>query len=179
MEIHVVRAGDTIYGIAGQYGVDPALLREMNGVPENGALAVGQTLAIRQVETFHTVQSGQTLDGIARQYGLSLRQLYRRNYALGGDPVIHPGQTLVISYQDQPAAVTRTNGYAYPFISQELLSADLPYMSYLTPFTYGIDASGGLLPLADGMLLSERSISSRSRSPGISNIRLITCGACS
>ena len=155
MEIHVVRAGETLYGIAGQYGVDPELLREMNGVPESGALAVGQTLVIRQVGTFHTVQSGQTLDGIARQYGLSLRQLYRRNYALGGNPAIQPGQTLVIAYQDQPVAVTHTNGYAYPFISRELLSAELPYMSYLTPFTYGIDASGGLLPLADGMLLSE------------------------
>ena len=126
MEIHVVRAGETLYGIAGQYSVDPELLREMNGVPESGALAVGQTLAIRQVGTFHTVQPGQTLDGIARQYGLSLRQLYRRNYGLGGSPAIQPSQTLVIAYQDQPSAVTRTNGYAYPFISRDLLSAELP-----------------------------------------------------
>lgn len=155
MEIHVVRAGETLYGIAGQYGVEPELLREMNGVPENGALAVGQTLVVRQVETFHTVQSGQTLDGIARRYGLSLRQLYRRNYGLGGNPAIQPGRRLVVAYRDQPAALTRTNGYAYPFISRELLSAQLPYMSCLTPFTYGIDASGGLLPLADGMLLGE------------------------
>ena len=31
----------------------------------------------------------------------------------------------------------------------------MPYMSQLTPFTYGIDASGGLLPLDDGELLGE------------------------
>ena len=155
MEIHVVQGGETLYGIAGEYGVDPSLLREWNGVGEDARLAVGQTLVIRRVDTFHTVRSGQTLDGIARQYGVSLRQLYRRNYGLGGNPAIRPGQTLVISYRDQPAAAARTNGYAYPFISRELLSAELPYMSYLTPFTYGIDASGSLLPLADEMLLSE------------------------
>lgn len=155
MEIHVVQAGETLYGIAGEYGVDPSLLREWNGVGEDAGLAVGQTLVIRRVDTFHTVRPGQTLDGIARQYGVSLRQLYRRNYGLGGNPAIRPGQTLVISYRDQPAAAARTNGYAYPFISRELLSAELPYMSYLTPFTYGIDASGSLLPLADEMLLSE------------------------
>ena len=104
MEIHVVQAGETLYGIAGQYGMDPALLRELNGAPESGALAVGQTLVIRPVSTFHIVQSGDTLSGIARQYGLSLRQLYRNNYDLGGQPVIRPGQMLVIAWQDQPAA---------------------------------------------------------------------------
>ena len=155
MEIHVVQAGETLYGIAGPYGVDPVLLEELNGVPPGGALAVGQTLVIRRVDTFHTVQSGQTLDSIARQYGVPLRQLYRNNYHLGGNPAIQPGQTLVITWQDQPTSATHTNGYAYPFITRALLSAELPYMSYLTPFTYGITASGGLLPLADGMLLSE------------------------
>ncbi|MBD5155645.1 MAG: LysM peptidoglycan-binding domain-containing protein [Oscillibacter sp.] len=155
MEIHVVQAGETLYGIAGQYGVDPVLLEELNGVPPGGALAVGQTLVIRRVDTFHTVQSGQTLDSIARQYGVPLRQLYRNNYHLGGNPAIQPGQTLVIAYQDRPTSATHTNGYAYPFITRALLSAELPYMSYLTPFTYGITASGGLLPLADEMLLSE------------------------
>ncbi len=155
MEIHVVQSGETLYGIAGRYGVDPSLLRELNGLGEDAALAVGQTLVIRQVATFHIVQPGQTLDAIARQYQMPLRQLYRNNYKLGGDPAITPGQSLVIAWQDQPTSATRTNSYAYPFISRELLSAELPYMSYLTPFTYGINADGGLLPLADEALLGE------------------------
>lgn len=155
MEIHVVRPGETVYRIAGEYGMDPALLEELNGIPEDGALAVGQTLVIRRVDTFHIVQPGQTLEGVARQYGITLRQLYRNNYSLGGQSAIQPGRRLVIAYQDPPRGATYTNGYAYPFISRQLLSAQLPYMSYLTPFTYGIDASGGLLPLADEMLLEE------------------------
>lgn len=155
MEIHVVRAGETLYGIAGQYQADPDILQELNGVPPGGALAVGQTLVIRHVDTFHTVQPGQTLTGVAGSYGISLRQLYRNNFSLGGQPVIQPGQRLVITYRETPAGATHTNGYAYPFISRELLSAQLPYMSFLTPFTYGIDASGSLLPLNDEMLLEE------------------------
>ncbi len=155
MEIHVVQAGETLYGIAGRYGMDPVLLRELNGVPEDGVLAVGQTLVIRPVGTFHIVQAGDTLSGISRQYGQSLRRLYRNNYSLGGQAVIRPGQMLVIDWQDQPSASTHTNGYAYPFITRALLSAELPYMSFLTPFTYGINASGGLLPLSDAMLLEE------------------------
>ena len=155
MEIHVVRSGETLYSIAGAYGADPRLVRELNGVPASGALAVGQTLVIRPVDTFHIVQPGETLSAVARKYGVTLRQLYRRNYWLGGRPQVQAGQSLVIAYGDAPAVGTHTNGYAYPFISAGLLDAELAYMSYLTPFTYGIDASGGLLPLNDASMLSQ------------------------
>lgn len=110
---------------------------------------------IERVETFHVVQPGQTLDAIARAYGVSLRALYRSNYRLGGQPLIRPGERLVIAYEGEKLGSAYTNGYAYPFISRELLSAQLPYMSDVTPFTYGITAQGSLLDLRDGMILEE------------------------
>jgi len=155
MVIHVVQPGETLYAIAGRYGVDPELLRRENGVPENGALAVGQTLVVQTIHTFHIVQPGQTLTEIAGRYGLSLRALYRNNYWLEGRPGIQPGDLLVISYGGGRLGSAYTNGYAYPFIQRQALAATLPYMSYLTPFTYGITAQGGLLPLEDQMLLRE------------------------
>jgi len=155
MNIHIVQPGETLYAIAGRYGVDPELLRQANGVPVDGALAVGQTLVVQQVRTFHIVQPGETLSSVARQYGISLRTLYRNNFWLEGSPAVLPGDTLVIAYAGENLGGTFTNGYAYPFIRRELLSSTLPYMSQLTPFTYGIDAEGGLLPLDDAMLLSE------------------------
>ena len=155
MEIHVVQQGETLYAIAGRYGVDPELLRLVNGVGPGGALAVGQTLVVQQVETFHVVQPGETLTTVARRYGITLRQLYRNNFFLRGDPYVQAGQALVIAYQGEKLGAAYTNGYAYPFIQRALLSATLPYMSQLTPFTYGIDAGGGLPPLDDGELLGE------------------------
>lgn len=155
MTIHVVQPGETLYSIAGRYGTDPEQLRQANGVPENGALAVGQTLVIQEIRLFHIVQSGQTLASIARQYGMSQRALYRNNYWLSGTPQLQPGQLLVIAYQEEKIGGIFTNGYAYPFIRTSELSAVLPYMTYVTPFTYGITAQGGLLPLNDGQILSE------------------------
>ena len=155
MEIHIVQPGQTLYTIAGEYGTDPELLRQSNGAPADGALAVGQTLVVQEVETFHIVQPGQTLSAIAQAYGLPLRALYRNNYQLGGSPAIQPGQKLVIAYAGEKLGAAYTNGYAYPFIQPPALRATLPYMSYLTPFTYGITAQGGLLPLDDGMLLAQ------------------------
>ena len=155
MEIHVVQQGETLYAIAGRYGVDPELLRLVNGVGPGGALAVGQTLVVQQVETFHVVQPGETLAAVARRYGITLRQLYRNNFFLRGDPYVQAGQTLVIAYQGEKLGTAYTNGYAYPFIRPSLLRSTLPYMSQLTPFTYGIGASGGLLPLDDSQLLAQ------------------------
>ena len=135
MEIHVVRAGETLYTIARSYSVDETILREANGVPPGGALAVGQTLVIQHPQTLHIVQPGQNLFGIARLYNLTLRQLYRNNYFLHGLPGLREGQVLVIAWADSPEGEIDTNGYAYPFISRRELSSTLPYMSYLTPFT--------------------------------------------
>lgn len=155
MEIHIVQPGETLYGIAGRYGADPELLREANGIPPDAALAVGQTIVIQPVKTFHIVQPGQTLGTIARFYGLPLRALYRNNYQLGGNPDIFPGQKLVIAYGGEKLGAAYTNGYAYPYIQSPALRAQLPYMSFLTPFTYGVTAQGGLLPLNDWALLEE------------------------
>lgn len=155
MLIHTVSRGETIFSIAARYGVDPTLLRIDNGVEENGALAVGQTLVVQTVRTFHTVQTGESLSSIAAGYGISLRALYRNNYWLGGRVDIEPGQILVIAYDGEPIGTTVTNGYAYPFIAPAELSATLSYMSALTPFTYGLDSSLGLLPLEDETLIAE------------------------
>ena len=48
MEIHVVRPGDTLYGIAVRYQADPAVLQELNGLLPDSVLAVGQTHVIMQ-----------------------------------------------------------------------------------------------------------------------------------
>ena len=45
------------------------------------------------------------------------------------------------------------NAYAYPYIGGELLDSVLPYLTYLTPFTYGITPAGVLAPLDDARLL--------------------------
>ena len=60
MQIHVVRPGETLYGVARQYGVSVTLLGRLNQVPVGGALAVGQTLVIYEPEQVHFL-TGDTL----------------------------------------------------------------------------------------------------------------------
>ena len=162
MTIHVVSAGETVASIAERYGVSPRRLAEDNSVPEaldvpageaGSGLAAGQTLVVRFPRQVHAVTAGETLASIAERYGTTVRQLWRNNWELGGGDALSVGQDLVISYFEERLGAALSNGYAYPFIPRRLLAAELPYLTTLAPFTYGITAEGGLLPLADGALL--------------------------
>lgn len=154
MVIHVVRPGDNLYAIAQEYGVPLSQLLNDNQLPNPAQLVVGQTLVVRFPQQVHTVQAGQTLSSIAQQYGLSVRQLQRNNPILGGGEAVYPGQTLVISYQQAKEGTLSVNGYAYPFIDRALLRATLPFLTYMTSFTYGITEEGGLVDLDDAELIA-------------------------
>lgn len=154
MIIHVVKRGETLYSIANQYEVPFSQILNDNQLPDPSRLVVGQTLVIRFPAQVHTVQYGQTLQEIARQYGLSIRQLQRNNPILGGGTTIYPGQTIVISYRQPPESTISVNGYAYPFIDQSLFQSTLPYLTFQTPFTYGIREDGSLVDLNDTELIA-------------------------
>jgi spore germination protein len=139
--------------IAAKYGVAPKQLAADNDLPPGLALAVGQTLVVRFPREIHVVTRGETLTSIAERYGTSVRQLWRNNWSLGGGADLTAGQLLVVSYFGEKIGEGVFNGYAYPFISPELLAEQLPYLSAMAPFTYGITAEGGLLPLDDEAML--------------------------
>ena len=153
MDIYVVQPGDTLYGVALRFGVPMARLLEDNQLPNPARLVVGQTLVIQYPAVTHTVRSGETLTAIAASYGTTVRQLLRNNPGLGGRTGISPGQTLVISYQQEREGILTVNGYAYPYIEQSLLERTLPYLTQLAPFTYGITPEGTLVPLQDQALV--------------------------
>ena len=125
MDIHVVRAGETVSSVAARYGVPAGILAGVNGIAPDAPLAVGQTLVVRHPRELHTVASGESVYSIALRYGLSVRTLYQNNPALGGRSALYPGQTLVIAYDDAPLRTLAVNAYSYPFIRGGLLDAVL------------------------------------------------------
>lgn len=154
MDIHVVRAGESLYSIAQDYGVSQARLMADNQLPDPSRLAVGQTIVVRYPQAVYTVQTGDTLDSVSRQTGVPTRTLLQNNPNLRGESTIYPGQTLVLSYQGDKRGTLSVNGYAYPFIDKGLLQRTLPFLTNLTPFTYGITPEGGLVDLDDRALIA-------------------------
>lgn len=155
MKIHVVQKGETLFSIAQQYGVSARLLQKLNQAPTDGTLVPGQTLVVLLPERTHVVRRGDTVWSIAREHGISTRKLYQNNIFLQGQGALIPGEELILSLQDvHREGSLGVNGYAYPFINGDLLRQVLPYMTYATPFTYGIGANGGLVALRDEGILA-------------------------
>ncbi len=153
MDIHVVHPGDTLYSIAQQYGVSMARLISDNQLPDPSRLVTGQTIVVQYPDQTHIVLPGETLSSIARRYELTTRQLLRNNPVLRGEEDIFPGQKLVLSFQQKPQDTLSVNSYTYPFIDRGLLQRTLPYLTNLTPFTYGFTPTGELVVPDDIPLL--------------------------
>lgn len=154
MEIHVVRPGDTLASIAEEYGVPLSLLRSDNQLPDPGRLVTGQTIVVRQPVLTYTVQPGDTLFSIAAFSGLTPRELLRLNPVLRGEYAVFSGQILVLEDDEQRSDSILVTGYAYPFVDKGLLQRELPYLSGLIPFTYGIQPNGELVELDDTALIA-------------------------
>lgn len=62
---------------------------------------------------------------------------------------LYSGEELVISYETERTAAIKTNGFAYPFIDRETLRKTLPYLTYLTVYSYQILPNGNLDEIDD------------------------------
>ncbi len=153
MQIYVVQQGDSLYSIAKRFGVSLHMLMETNGLPRPNDLIVGQSILILTPEITHTVEPNETLEHISNQYNISLNQLYRNNPSLSARPQIIPGEEIVITYTDKPTKTITVNGFTYPNVSHELLRNTMPFLTYVSPFTYSFTKDGELIPLRDNSIL--------------------------
>ena len=64
-----------------------------------------------------------------------------------------PGEQLIITYDQEKLGSFEVNGYGEPSISDDLLRKTLPYLTYVTPFTYGLTQSGSLVMLNDNHMI--------------------------
>lgn len=153
MIIYMVEPQDTIFSISEKYGVSPSKLSADNGIREGQTLVPGQELVILVPETVYTVRPGETLYTVAERFGTTVNRILADNPILSGNPLIYPGQTLVISYEGEKNRDIIVNGYAYTFIDEQVLRQVLPYLTYLTVFTYGFKENGELIVADDEKIL--------------------------
>lgn len=169
MVIYTVRPGDSLYSIARRYGTTPGRLAFDNGLNDPSFLSVGQSLVILEPLQTYTVREGDTLSSISETFGVSPEQLWRNNPSLLGGNSPEAGQLLYITLPppetDRSVSVI---GYAYPFINTDILRSTLPYLTYLSVFSYGLSSDGSLLPIDDSEIIAT------AREYGVAPIMMLT-----
>ena len=155
MMIYTVKKGDTISSIARRNMTTAARLASDNSLATPDTLAVGQTLVIQKPLMTYIVGRGDILSSIAEKFKVSVNELKRNNPALEGKESIYPGQELIVSLDTEKLGTLSVNGYAYTNIDRALLMKVIPYLTYLSVFTYGIADDGSLvIPNGDDELIS-------------------------
>lgn len=114
---HIVRPGETLTGIARQYGLDWETIALANHLVNPTLLTAGQVVRIptgrkEAAGALHAVQPGETLFHVAFRYGVSFWDLLAANWT-GRPPLALSGQWLVV-----PGA--RPTGMPYPFLQIDI-----------------------------------------------------------
>jgi len=97
----------------------------------------------------HVVKDGDSLYTIAKKYGVDYIQLAHDNgFRLEDTLVI--GQTVVVNAGaiTPKVGIVEINGYAFANITDNVLAKTLPYLTYLSLFSYETRADGTFKPIA-------------------------------
>ncbi len=168
MITHVVKPGESIYSISQKYNASPQKIIRDNELTDPNNLVVGQTLVILSPSQVHVLQPMETLQGIANMYNTTTIELLQNNPFISNTNVVYPGEELVISYDSPKRGSINVIGYAYPNIDRKVLLKTLPYLTYLSLFTYGIKPDGELIDIEDEDLIK------MARNYGVAPIMLIS-----
>lgn len=153
MIIHVVKSGESLYSIAKRYGVSYEKVVRDNELETPNRLVIGQTIVILEGERQHRVAPGESMYSIARKYGVTVNQILAANPQITNPAAIRVGQVLVIPERTSKLGTIEVNGYTFPNTSMEVIKKTLPYLTYLSIFSYEVNPDGTLRTINDEPLI--------------------------
>lgn len=155
--IYTIKSGDTLFKIANEFGTTVNDIVNANGLTRSNELAIGQNIFIPTSSntaspSTYIVVSGDTMYGIANKFNISLGQLISANPQIPNPNYIQVGQLINIPNNKRSIEV---NGYAIANISENILNQTLPYLTYLSLFSYQAKPDGTLTPLFEQNLINQ------------------------
>jgi len=150
MQIHVVRAGETLTKIALAYGCSVQEIAVANQVPDRSRLVVGQTLVIPTNGQYHWIQSGESLWSISRRYKVSIEDIVRMNKITNPNN-IPVGLRLYLPQKSKQTI--EINAYIDPRMTGSRSGREVDkageHLTYLAIFSYAVKRDGSLTPVED------------------------------
>ena len=168
MFIYTVKEGDNLNVLSQRFAIPVSRIIADNALRYPNNLVVGQHLIIMSDIMRYVIEEGQTLFSLSQEFGVPLEALFEAN------PNVNPialqiGEVVNIPLIDgiprRPAVI---NGYAYPSIMDSSLSCSMPFLTFLSPFSYSITPEGNIVSPVDEHLIE------RARSGGVMPLMVVT-----
>ncbi|MFB3165490.1 glycoside hydrolase family 18 protein [Neobacillus sp. 179-C4.2 HS] len=147
MQIHVVRANESLTTIARAYNTTVNDIVEANDIPNPNNLVVGQAMVIPIVGSFYYVQPGDSLWSIGQKVGVPYQQIASAN-RISLNQQLYVGFRLYIP--PRPKRRGEFNAYVEPRgtsvspILETSAREAAPYLTYLAPFSFQALRDGSL-----------------------------------
>ena len=168
MLIYTVKAGDDLTMLSRRFGIPVSRIVADNALRYPNNLVVGQHLIIMSDTMRHVIEEGQTLFSLSQEFGIPLEDMLEAN------PNVNPialqvGEVVNIPLPDNtPRRPAIINGYAYPYITESTLGCSLPFLTFLSPFSYSITSDGGIVAPSDDWLIQ------RARNSSVMPLMVVT-----
>lgn len=148
-QYYTVKPGDTLWKIAQQTGTTSSALIKANNIANPALIYPGMVLSIPN--TTHSVKPGESLWQIAQNYGVTVQSIVNAN-KISNPKLIYPGAELIIP---KTKPTIEVNAYSYEVGDSAIRSVrDYgQYLTYFSPFAYGIRSDGSLEALNDSALV--------------------------
>ena len=152
MFVYTIKSGDTLGNLASEFGVNFDELLNANGILADAVLPIGASLIIPSRYSRHVVEKGDSLYSIALKHDTSVENLLSLNPKLKPPYTIYPNDYIIVPEVALKPSIN-TNGYCYPNISDETLDKTLPYLTYISIFSYNLLPDGNLKGIDDERII--------------------------
>ncbi|MFZ7134057.1 MAG: glycosyl hydrolase family 18 protein [Eubacteriales bacterium] len=150
MQIHVVRSGESLWGIAQAYNSTADAIANANEVTDPNRLVIGQALVIPIQGSFYWVQPGDSIYLISSKVNVPVNELISINNITNPNQ-LPVGTRLYIPPRYKPPK--EVSAYIDVQITGENTQEEIDdvgeYLTYLNVFSYSINRDGTLTPVND------------------------------
>lgn len=149
MYFHEVQSGETLYQISQMYNVPLEKIIQDNGITNPSQIVVGQSLIVLPEDFTYEVEPGETLYSISEKINVPLETLIAFNPEITNPDIIYPGQKINVVFDNINKVPMEINGYVYPNVDLNVLRKMLPWMTYVSIFSYQVKEDGTLSMIQD------------------------------
>ena len=154
LKIYVVMPGDSLWSIANRFKSDVDSIAKYNGLNIQENLVIGQSLLIPSKEIQYRVMPGDSLWSIGRRFDVSIESIIELNNLKTIN--LYPGEILRIPEMSKLYGSIQVNGYIQPTNADRetrVLNESINYLTYVSPFSYHVNADGTLKPINDETII--------------------------